>query len=154
MQSGKLRFAAALLAASTALVWAAGHTAASGVVQPPDTVRIDALSETYGPVYFDHALHDSYASCAECHHHVTSEPPSDPQCLSCHDRGRALQRVGCGECHPADRYAPAGGQADRREPLYHDDVPGLIGAYHLNCISCHQVVGAGPVGCRECHEKR
>jgi len=124
---------------------------AAGVAQPPERVVIDTLAARYEPVYFDHALHDSYASCVECHHHVTGEPPSDPFCLPCHSDARQQEAVGCASCHLADRYAPDLSSPGGEESFFHNDVPGLIGAYHLNCISCHRVIGTGPVGCESCH---
>lgn len=125
---------------------------AAGIAQPPEEVRIEVLTDKYEPVLFDHALHDGYASCVECHHHVISAPPSDPLCLPCHSDGKELAAVGCGDCHLVDRYATQNIQ--KTKLTYHNDTPGLIGAYHLNCISCHRVIGTGPVGCEECHAKK
>lgn len=130
----------------------ASNLCASGVAQPPDEVRISFLSDIYEPVLFDHALHDGYASCVECHHHVIVDPPSDPVCLPCHNEGKELAAVGCSDCHPVDRYAAQQNPANKL--IYHNDTPGLIGAYHRNCISCHRVIGTGPVGCEECHAKK
>lgn len=127
---------------------------AGDVVQPPEVVRIEVLASTYEPVLFDHALHDGYASCVECHHHVIGAPPSDPVCLRCHQEGKELAAVGCRDCHPVNRYASNGTEQTERAPGYHDDTPGLIGAYHQNCIACHRVIGTGPTGCEECHKKK
>ena len=34
--------------------------------------------------------------------------------------------------------------------LFHIEKPGLKGAFHLNCVGCHQEM-EGPTGCEECH---
>jgi hypothetical protein len=153
MKQTKVWNIAILLGVSLALCFSVAALQAAGVAQPPDEVRIDALAEKYEPVVFDHALHDSYASCVECHHHVISAPPSDPVCLPCHSEGKELVSVGCRDCHPVDRYAAHKVKKTGRIQTYHNDTPGLIGAYHQNCISCHRVVGTGPTGCEECHKK-
>lgn len=153
MQHSNLRGYIIVLGAAGVLGFPVVFQQAAAAVQPPREVRIDILEDRYGPVLFDHELHDGYASCVECHHHVAGAPPSDPLCLPCHKEGRDLAEIGCRRCHAVDRYAAGQTGKTGRTMVYHDDTPGLIGAYHLNCISCHTVIGTGPTGCEGCHEK-
>jgi len=148
------RIESAYLLVCTAICLACGGATAvcaDGGADPPVEVQIEILSERYEPVLFDHELHDGYASCVECHHHTTADPPSDPNCLPCHREGAELAEVGCSDCHLVDRYAARDDGDDM--PAYHNDTPGLIGAYHLNCISCHRAID-GPVGCEDCHTRK
>ena len=115
----------------------------------PDDVILDKLSSS--PIPFDHQMHVSYASCVECHHHTTGELPSDPICASCHRSAEEADSVSCEECHPIDRYSPAFLEDLNTTTRYHIDIPGLKGAYHLNCIHCHEAIGTGPTACQDCH---
>jgi hypothetical protein len=117
----------------------------------PETVVIDHLSSRYGTVIFDHELHDGYGACTECHHHVTGSPPSNPTCTPCHHQGAAGRPLSCRSCHPAGRAAVLAAAAEKPTRRYHIDIPGLSGAYHLRCVSCHLAITAGPTGCQGCH---
>jgi hypothetical protein len=117
--------------------------------EAPDEVCLDSLSEV--PVPFDHQLHVSYAACVECHHHTTGDSPSDPSCSSCHRSNGEEYNITCQDCHPIDRYSPEYLGNLNTTTRYHIDIPGLKGAYHLNCIHCHEAIGTGPTGCNECH---
>ncbi len=91
----------------------------------PETFILSSLEKMYEPVVFSHAMHTEMAEdCATCHHH-----------------SEAGQTPACGECHGAP-FNP--------ENL---NMPGLKGAYHLQCMSCHRDMGA-PVGCTECHARK
>jgi DnaJ-class molecular chaperone len=70
---------------------------------------------------FFHA--DEDVVCQGCHHHspVGETPPY------------------CGSCH--------GAPFDPEKP----EMPGLYGAYHQQCIGCHQEMGIGATGCNDCH---
>ena len=111
----------------------------------PATVTIGILEEQYEPVVFAHRTHidklmQSIADnrvatrfhghedvvCAGCHHHspVGKRPP---MCESCH----------------GEPFDPA----DMR-------LPGLYGAYHRQCMGCHDRMGlenAGGQDCESCH---
>jgi len=94
-------------------------------VDLPETFTLSSLENMYQPVEFSHAMHAEMAEeCASCHHHSP-----------------AGQTPACGECH-AEPFDPQ-----------NLDMPGLKGAYHLQCLDCHQEIGA-PVGCTECHAKK
>ena len=65
--------------------------------------------------------------CQGCHHNspVAKKPPQ------------------CGSCH--------GQPFNEEEP----NVPGLYGAYHIQCMGCHSEMGIEkPVGCTECHKEK
>jgi hypothetical protein len=92
----------------------------------PELSILNALEKIYEPVTFSHGMHTLVADdCATCHHH--SEP------------GVTLA---CKECH--------GVPFDPKNL----DMPGLKGAYHLQCMGCHREIGSGPLGCTECHAKK
>jgi hypothetical protein len=120
----------------------------------PHLVVLDSLSTLYGGVSFDHALHDSYAACVECHHHVAGQPSVDPACSSCHRSATFGGAVDCKSCHEHDRFSGDSMSARSRLSRYHIDTTGLIGAYHLNCLGCHLSLTAGPTGCLDCHQRQ
>ncbi|MCG8564786.1 MAG: cytochrome c family protein [Desulfobacterales bacterium] len=115
--------------------------------QIPQEVVIDTLVREYKPSKFPHekvvntlmeatgksalakAFHgNELTQCTGCHHH---SPPSltPPKCASCHGR----------------EPDPATGK------------PGLKGAYHGQCIGCHQemdIASVRPRECVKCHEKK
>ena len=112
----------------------------------PEKVVIGHLSKDYEPVDFPHRkivsaifakikdnklaanFHNEEGTlCQGCHHNspVSKKPP---QCGSCH--GRVF---------------------DKTNPLK----PGITGAYHQQCMGCHQEMGIQkPVGCTECHKEK
>jgi hypothetical protein len=93
----------------------------------PETCTINSLEKNYQPVEFPHNLHAEMSSgCADCHHHSPEgETPS------------------CGGCH---------GEPFNPKNL---NMPGLKGAYHLQCLGCHREMGVGTTGCSgECHTKK
>ncbi len=109
----------------------------------PDTVRIGILADQYQEAWMPHRkiievlrekinnngvakhFHGSEdVLCQGCHHHSpTGSTP--PECESCH-----------------------GGPFNDREPFK----PGLQGAFHQQCLSCHKEMGIGqPSDCVGCH---
>lgn len=119
--------------------------------KPAAAVIINHLTNLYTPVTFDHQLHADYASCSECHHHTTGLLPSRPKCAACHKVGKKTGPVACRSCHQPsmDRTTIKGSTASGS--IYHIDIPALVGAYHLSCIDCHEIIGTGPTQCNECH---
>ncbi len=117
----------------------------------PEVVAIDVLAKDYKPSQFPHrkvvqaifervensdmatAFHSDQASlCMGCHHNSpkTLEPP---KCASCHSKNGPSTVSGS------------------------DDRPGLKGAYHGQCIGCHQKMEVKSVvatDCVRCHEAR
>jgi hypothetical protein len=81
--------------------------------EAPDSMLLSELSQTYQPVHFNHKLHAGMAemkdSCSTCHHYSP--------------KGKIAP---CKECHTAE-----GDPNNLRQP-------GLKGAYHRQCLSCHR----------------
>jgi hypothetical protein len=81
--------------------------------EAPDSMLLDDLVDLYQPVHFNHKLHARMAEmggeCSTCHHYS----PTDK-----------IQP--CKDCH--------GGQANPNNLRQ----PGLKGAYHRQCLSCHR----------------
>ncbi len=117
----------------------------------PGKVVIQELANKYQPVELDHAKHlaalqkgmqnsklAAYfhslpgTTCGACHHHspAAKEPPA---CVTCHAKTQGVAAVA------------AGGDISR---------PGLLAAYHGQCMSCHKDMGIKPVAtaCTECHQ--
>ena len=65
----------------------------------------------------------------------------------------------CRGCH---HNSPAGGVPPRCESCHGKPfnelnlfIPGLLGAYHQQCIGCHEEMEIpGSTGCTDCHEKK
>jgi len=80
----------------------------------PGVIVMDQLSMHYGPVTFDHALHAGMAEmtgqCSNCHH----------------DIGSTGIVAACRTCH-----SPT---PNEKDAIW----PGLKGAYHRQCLSCHK----------------
>jgi DnaJ-class molecular chaperone len=92
----------------------------------PETCTLRRLEKIYDPVIFSHEKHTNFAdNCATCHHHSPIG-----------------QTPACGECHGAP-FDPK-----------NLSMPGLKGAYHLQCMGCHQETGSGQLGCTDCHAKK
>ncbi|MBU1056169.1 MAG: cytochrome C [Proteobacteria bacterium] len=111
----------------------------------PEKVIIKNLSNKYEAVDFPHRkiintlvsnikdnklagyFHSQEGTiCQGCHHNspVSKKPPQ------------------CGNCH--------GKAFDEKNPLK----PGIMGAYHLQCIGCHKEMDIKkPAGCTDCHKK-
>ncbi|MBS0196440.1 MAG: cytochrome c3 family protein [Planctomycetes bacterium] len=95
-------------------------TAQAGRILGPDVVILDQVVGCYGSVRFDHRLHTQMSTiqgeCKNCHHELqagsqqTSEPVIRP-CRTCHE--------------PMSTVVTS-------------EKPGLRGAYHRQCLSCHK----------------
>ena len=119
----------------------------------PDTITIDALASYYEPVQFDHELHVGIAEdCSACHHHTTGTGTNNSHCARCHSNEEEQDLVSCQDCHQADSFTAQALSAKSEKNLYHVDATGLKGAYHQNCIGCHQDMD-GPSGCTDCHAR-
>jgi hypothetical protein len=116
----------------------------------PETVTIDILAELYGPVEFNHAGHTEMVECSDCHHHTVGTVTQRWNCKKCHNNPLEGDTVSCSDCHPQDRFSSKYLATLDDPELFHIEKPGLKGAFHLNCVGCHQEMG-GPTGCEECH---
>ncbi|ABQ27805.1 hypothetical protein Gura_3652 [Geotalea uraniireducens Rf4] len=120
----------------------------------PDSITLDSLVQLYDKVKFDHAKHiNLIKDCAVCHHHTTGTLVEDPNCVRCHKNSSETKIVACKGCHSAQTFSAETLREKRQgTKLYHQDKPGLKGAYHLNCMGCHTKMG-GPTGCLDCHKR-
>jgi hypothetical protein len=95
----------------------------------PQVVILDDLEDLYVPVRFNHRAHADMSGmgtgCETCHHYT---PPNSPH-------------PACRDCHPVE--------------IQHEDIsqPGLKGAYHRQCLSCHAAWDKD-TACEVCHEKK
>lgn len=94
--------------------------------ETPEEVTIDnPEGETYEPVVFSHQFHAVIIDgCSSCHHHTSIG--DTPPCKTCHG-------------------APFNPE--------HLEMPGLKGAFHRQCITCHRQNRGEPPSCSECHER-
>jgi len=116
---------------------------------PPEVRTLGSLSRHYGPVSFPHGAHVAMGGeCATCHHEHPRRRTAS--CRGCHSFWFSLTRKrrksairACSACH--ERVAP-----------HRRDFPGLKGAYHQTCLTCHAVeAGSDPEGCTTlCHTRR
>lgn len=112
----------------------------------PDRIVINKLEKEYGPVVFPHrkivnALYSKINDnrMAQYFHEKTS------LCMGCHHNSPATANpTACGNCHSA---AVKDKDSDRK--------PGLLGAYHIQCMECHaQMNIRQPENCISCHKKK
>ena len=91
----------------------------------PDKIEIGILENIFEPVHFDHKLHAEMtnmgAGCNTCHHHG-AEGIYEP----------------CADCHVSE------------EANASLSMPTINGAYHRNCLNCHQDWTTDNV-CETCH---
>lgn len=135
------------LVAKAALLNQSSRYTVVAVDKIPETITIEALSNEYQPSKFPHrkivqaifkrveksemakVFHTDQAGiCMGCHHN-SPKSLEPPKCVSCHNKK---------------------GQGP-------DGRPGLKGAYHGQCITCHQkmkVEAVAATDCVKCHEKK
>lgn len=117
----------------------------------PESVTIDYLQELYEAVSFDHRLHTDMYDCRSCHHHTTGTGTESTTCKKCHAASAGSDDVSCSGCHESKKsFPPITGNQKKVAAVYHIDKPGLKGALHLQCLSCHRAED-GPTDCEGCH---
>ncbi len=126
-----------------------------------DSDYLNSRSEDYEPVPFAHRIHDEWTGgdCGVCHHryamsegdrvgedikslHASIEVQLGGPCAACHDDMAANPPQACGLCHAGPN------EADDPARL------GLKGAYHRQCIGCHErqlQPAPAPTECSSCH---
>jgi len=125
----------------------------AGAMDSPEALTIDTLADLYQGVEFDHQMHvDLAQDCSACHHHTTGTGTIDLYCARCHDSMEEQATVACQDCHLADPFSAAAIQAKGETNHFHVDIYGLKGAYHRNCMGCHEQMD-GPTGCQDCHAR-
>lgn len=138
----------------------------------------------YDKINFDHEAHKGYASdCGDCHHGKDIEP--EPQkCTDCHGEKstanllsmREAGHKSCGQCHEdmfdkglsscktchtqkdmTDYKGDFSACNQCHEAETRELVLPRMNAFHDQCMSCHEEMGAGPYGpdnCKQCHISR
>jgi octaheme c-type cytochrome (tetrathionate reductase family) len=120
-----------------------------------------AKADDYEPVLFSHRIHDGLTGgdCGVCHHRHASEEGDrigvdlneyhglmgvklGGPCASCHDDMSTRPPQSCARCHglPNEKDSPSR--------------IGLKGAYHRQCIGCHEQQlkpASAPTACASCH---
>jgi octaheme c-type cytochrome (tetrathionate reductase family) len=122
---------------------------------------LNAASDDYEPVAFAHRIHDELAGgdCGVCHHryswdeddrvgediaelHDSIDVPIGGPCSSCHEDMADNPPQSCARCHGLPNEADAPSRL------------GLKGAYHRQCIGCHErhmEPAPAPTECNSCH---
>jgi hypothetical protein len=119
----------------------------------PDSIDLNSLENLYEQVKFNHAGHIALVKdCGECHHHTTGALVQDANCVRCHKNSGASEVVACKGCHLAEPFSAAA-LREKNKKAYHQDRPGLKGAYHQSCTGCHKKM-SGPTGCQDCHLRK
>ena len=118
----RVRTAFLLLGIMAGLVFGQTATETDSI---PDKIEIGMLENIFEPVQFDHKLHADMTpmgeGCNTCHHHG-SEGVYEP-CADCHVSGEENASM---------------------------TMPTINGAYHRNCLNCHQN-WTGDEVCKTCH---
>ena len=122
---------------------------------------LNAASDDYEPVAFAHRIHDELTGgdCGVCHHryswdeddrvgediaelHASFDVALGGPCAACHDDMADNPPQACGRCHGLPNEADAPARL------------GLKGAYHRQCINCHEQhmqPAPAPTECNSCH---
>jgi hypothetical protein len=114
----------------------------------PEKVSIDVMAKEYQAADFPHEKvvktllarlnkntlgtyfhQEKYSMCQGCHHN-SPQSATPPKCVSCHGKTQTMST---------------------------DGRPGLKGAYHGQCIGCHEKMGIekpAATACNDCHKKK
>jgi len=112
----------------------------------PERVIIKRLSDKYGPVDFPHgkilnALMDQIKDDKLASYFHSRK---ETLCQGCHHNSPLSRRPpNCGNCH--------GQKWDPDNPTK----PGIVGAYHQQCLGCHAAMNIEkPAACTDCHKEK
>ncbi|MCP3875728.1 MAG: cytochrome c3 family protein [Desulfobacteraceae bacterium] len=124
----------------------AGYTSVQ-IDKIPEEIKIDVLSKDYKPSVFPHRKVVQAISKRVEKSQMAKAFHTDQAglCMGCHHNSpKTLEPPQCGSCH-----SKKGPSVDGR--------PGLKGAYHGQCITCHQkmeVQAVAATDCVKCHEEK
>jgi hypothetical protein len=112
----------------------------------PEKVLIKDLSNQYEAVDFPHRkiVNALVNNIKDNKLALYFHSPEGTICQGCHHNSPVSKKPPlCGNCH--------GKPFDAENPLK----PGILGAYHLQCIGCHKEMGMEkPTGCTDCHNRK
>jgi len=122
---------------------------------------LNEKTDDYEPVGFAHRIHDALTGgdCGVCHHryamsaddrigedikalHAAIDVRLGGPCASCHENMASNPPQSCSRCHGLPNEADAPSRI------------GLKGAYHRQCIGCHEKqtrMANAPADCKACH---
>jgi hypothetical protein len=115
-------------------------------IDVPDSVVIDVLENEYEPAVMPHGKIVETLGRYIRENKIATHFHGDENvlCQGCHHNGSIGERPAlCENCHgrPFDEASP--------------NKPGLYGAYHQQCLGCHQSMGLkDPADCAGCHAKK
>jgi hypothetical protein len=111
----------------------------------PETVVIKNLSKQYEAVDFPHRriVNALVNNIKDNKLAAYFHPREGTVCQGCHHNSPVSKKPPyCANCH--------GKPFDAESSLK----PGILGAYHLQCMGCHKEMGmTKPMGCNDCHKK-
>jgi hypothetical protein len=111
----------------------------------PEMIVIKTLSEKYKPVEFPHRkIIDTIAgNIADNRLAAHFHAEKGTLCTGCHHNSPATKKpTQCSSCH---------------DKLFNEKdmhKPGIVGAYHIQCMECHTSMKIDKVGCTDCHEEK
>ncbi len=111
----------------------------------PEKIIIKAFSDKYEPVEFPHRdiVNKIVKDIKDNNLAVYFHAGKGTVCQGCHHNSPATKKpTGCGSCHG--------------KPFNEKDMhkPGIIGAYHIQCMECHDNMKIDKVGCTDCHKEK
>jgi len=111
----------------------------------PEKISIGKLSKKYEAVDFPHRkiinkITENMGDNTLAQHFHAEKATT---CSGCHHNAPLTkQPSGCGSCH-----TKAFNDKDMHKP-------GIVGAYHLQCMECHTTMKIDKVGCTDCHKEK
>ena len=111
----------------------------------PENIIIKELSEKYEPVNFPHRqiVNKIAENIKENKLAAYFHSDKGTLCQGCHHNSPATKKpTGCKNCH---------GKPFSEK---NSDKPGIMGAYHIQCMECHVNMHIEQVGCTDCHSEK
>jgi len=123
---------------------------------------LNSKTDFYESVRFTHRTHDvaTGGNCGLCHHRISFDEEDrvgmDVQAFHSEDIEVRLGNTPCGSCHDMNEITIQKCSSCHWLPNEADEPSrlGLKGAYHRQCIGCHEdqpAAADAPVGCMGCH---
>lgn len=111
----------------------------------PEMIVIKKLSKKYEPVEFPHRkiVNTIAKNMVENKLAATFHAGNEAICKGCHHNTPPSKKpTGCDSCHT--------------KPFDDKDIhkPGIVGAYHIQCMDCHTSMKIEKVGCVDCHKEK
>ncbi len=111
----------------------------------PEKILIKAFSDKYEPAEFPHRkiVNKIVKDIKDNNLAIYFHAEKGTVCQGCHHNSPASKKpTGCGSCHG--------------KPFNEKDMhkPGIIGAYHIQCMECHTNMKIDKVGCTDCHKEK